>query len=379
MFLINVFIPEVLPVMNGSQKSGKIRFLLALILLLLLAVVLITAGPAPISFRETLTILCGGVMQKSGQILAGIPGAEILREHGQTLLGQSPANHEAIILNVRLPRVILGILVGMSLAVAGGCFQALLRNPMADPYVIGVSSGASFGAALAIVLNLQLMFLGANWAVTIFAFCGALAAIVAVYRIAAVNGHIPVATLLLAGIAVAAFLSSCVSFLMVMGGKDLHGIVFWIMGSLASYNWSYIKVLLPLVIAGGGIIFWHARSLNVMVLGEETAKCLGLDVDRVKKILFASCSLVVAAAVSVSGVIGFVGLIIPHVVRLCVGPDHRVLLPASALSGALFLVLCDTLARTVLAPVEIPVGMVTSLMGAPFFIFLLVRRKNQLF
>lgn len=340
----------------------------------------VTLGPAEISIGETFAVLCGGLLTWLGRSFSMFPetGGWLVQK-GLSILDAFPESYYAIIINVRLPRVILGGLVGMSLAVTGTCFQGLFRNPMADPYVIGVSSGASLGAALAIVFGLKFFLLGSNWAVMILAFVGALATVWVVYNIARVDGRIPVSTLLLAGIAVASFLTAIVSFLILFGTETMHGIVFWIMGSLAGSSWPLVVMMIPFALFGTVVIGLHARSLNAILLGDETAQHLGIDVEKVKRVLFSGASLVVAAAVSVSGVIGFVGLIIPHVVRLVVGPDHKVLLPAAAVAGGLFLIICDALARVVLAPAEIPVGIITAATGAPFFVYLLRKRKREFF
>jgi len=361
------------------KKPRSSRWLLVLaaaaIPIILFALAL---GPASISFYETFSVVWGELMLGFGQLLSVFPGVSAaLGNKGMAILNSFPEPYAAIVLQVRLPRVLLGGLVGMSLALTGGCFQGLFKNPMADPYIIGVSSGASLGAAVAIVFGLKLHLLGGNWAVVISAFIGSLLTVYVVYNIARVGGRIPVTTLLLAGVAVASFLTSMVSFLVILGSKNMHGIIFWIMGSLAGSTWPLVIMILPFCLLGAVVILAHARSLNGMLLGEDSAQHLGIDVERVKMRLFAAASLVVAAAVSVSGVIGFVGLIVPHAVRLLVGANHRVLLPASAIAGGLFLIVCDALARVVMAPAEVPVGIITAATGAPFFIYLLRRGKRE--
>ena len=290
---------------------------------------------------------------------------------------QSGVN-KTIIFNIRLPRVLLAGLVGFALAAAGTVFQALLKNPMADPYVIGISSGASLGAALGIIFNLQINLFGLN-TIPLFSFGGALLTIIIVYNLAKAGGKIPVTTLLLAGVATGSFLSAIVSLLMVFNNQSMHEIVFWIMGSLAGAGWQDVQMSWFYILLGYGVIHFFAVDLNVMLLGDESAQSLGIDVALVKKILLVSGSLLAGAAVAVSGVIGFVGLIIPHIVRLVVGPDHRILLPASALVGASFLITTDTFARTIIAPTEIPVGIITALFGAPFFLYLLRKKKGTIF
>lgn len=280
-----------------------------------------------------------------------------------------------IVLNIRLPRVFLAALVGASLAVAGATFQGLFRNPLADPYILGVSSGAALGATFAIVSRLSLTVAGFG-AVPVMAFAGSLAAIVLVYQLSRQGDYVPVMTLLLAGIAVSAFLSAFVSLIIFFAGERLHQVVYWMMGGLGGARWTYIRVMAPYFFAGFGGIYFFARELNAMLLGEETAHYLGINIEKVKKFFLVGAAILVSAAVSTSGIIGFIGLVVPHIVRLLAGPDHRFLLPASALCGAILLIGADTLARTIIAPIELPVGIITALMGAPFFLYLLRRRKK---
>ena len=363
-----------------TKGRGHYRLLLLAAAVVPVMMFAVALGPANISFGETFAILWGGFLSFLSKLLSLFPDlSSAVGSKGTNTLMALPETYRAIVFQVRLPRVILGGLVGMSLALTGGCFQGLFKNPMADPYIIGVSSGASFGAALAIVLGLRMTLFGGNWAVVVFAFLGALLTVYLVYHIARVGGGIPVSTLLLAGVAVASFLTAMVSFLIILGSENMHGIMFWIMGSLSGSTWPMVIMMIPFSLLGGAVILANARSLNAILLGEESAQHLGIDVERLKKMLFAAGSLVVAAAVSVSGVIGFVGLIVPHAVRLLVGANHRVLLPASAIAGGMFLMICDALARVMMAPVEIPVGIITATAGAPFFIFLLRRGKKEFF
>jgi iron complex transport system permease protein len=281
-----------------------------------------------------------------------------------------------IVVNVRLPRVLLAAVVGAGLSVAGVAMQGVFRNPMASPSVLGISSGAAFGASLAIVLGFS--FLSGAFAIPAMAFIFCIATMFLVYGISRTGGIVPVETLLLAGIAVGALFSALVSFLQFIAGEQLSAVVFWLMGGLSAATWQQLIVITPLIGFGAFAIAWFARDLNAMTIGEEHASSLGVDTQRLILYLTAATSLVVAAAVSVSGVIGFVGLIIPHILRLMVGPDHRILVPVSVLGGAIFLVLTDTFARTILAPSELPVGIVTAVLGAPFFLYLLRRRKHMM-
>lgn len=301
-----------------------------------------------------------------------------------------PPTDERILLQARLPRVVTAILVGAALAQAGVIFQGLLRNPMADPYIIGTSGGAALGATVAMMIPLLLAGTPADalfrsfadsWLgfspVPILAFLGALASVLVVYNIARVGPRTPVVTLLLAGFATSSLLAAMMSFLMLLSGSALQRIVFWTMGGLSVLGWTQIAVVGPLILAGTIAAYPLAWDLNVFLLGEEEAANLGLDVERRKLHLLALGSLLTGAAIALSGLVGFVGLVIPHVARLLLGPDHRLLLPASALIGAIFLLLADLVARTIMAPTEMPVGIVTALVGAPFFIYLLRKSKRE--
>lgn len=283
-----------------------------------------------------------------------------------------------IVWRIRLPRLLLGFVVGAGLAVAGTMMQSFFQNPMADPYIVGVSSGAALGATAAIVLHWQAALLGLS-AVPICAFGGAVAATALVYGLSRRGGRVPVATLLLTGIAVGSVTSALASLLLVVSPgtrDDLHVVVFWAMGSLAYRGQDQLAMIAPYVAVGLLAAALMARDLNALALGEETAAHLGVNVERVKVALIVVASLLAAGAVALAGIIGFVGLIVPHIMRLLVGPDHRVLLPASALGGAVLLALADLVARTAAAPTEIPVGIVTSVLGGPFFLYLLHRRRQ---
>ena len=286
---------------------------------------------------------------------------------------------ETIIFQIRLPRVVGGALVGAALATAGVLFQGLLRNPMADPYIIGTSAGAALGATIAMMLPISLAFLGFGL-VPVAAFIGALATVILVYNLARVGGKTPIISMLLAGFVVSALLAAVMAFMMSMSdrfGLNLHSVYSFLMGHISVTSWGQIAIIAPLVI--GGIIGarFFASHLNAFSLGEEGAAYLGIEIERDKILILALGSLLTAAAVSISGLVSFVGLVVPHAVRLSLGPDHRLLLPASALAGAAFLVIADLLARILLAPVEIPVGVITAIIGAPFFIYLLRHTKRE--
>ncbi len=282
----------------------------------------------------------------------------------------------AILLQVRLPRVILAYLVGSCLAAVGVGLQALLRNPLADPYVLGISSGAALGAAVAALLGLSTAILAIS-TLPLFAMMGGLLSIFVIYRITMSYGRLPVHVLLLAGVILNAIFSALIMFITsIMEPTRSFGMMQWLMGSLTAPDYPVLAVLAIYLAIGAFILFRQARPLNVLTLGDEPARSLGVDAERVKKTVFFSSALLTGAVVSVSGMIGFVGMVVPHAVRMVIGPDHRLLLPASALVGGTYLVAADTLARSLLAPGEIPVGIITALAGGPFFIYLLVNRKS---
>ena len=280
------------------------------------------------------------------------------------------------IVRLRLARILLAIIVGAGLSVAGVIFQALLRNPLAEPYVLGVSSGAGLGAAIAILLGLAAF---GTWTLPAMAFAGALCTILLVYNLArTAGGAVPVHTLLLSGVIVSAVLGSILMFLVsISSARRLHSVVWWLLGNLQIFDRTLLWIVTAVVVAGLAAAILFARDLNLMTLGDEPAAHLGLNVEQTKKMFFLLASLITGASVAACGLIGFVGLIVPHSVRLAIGPDHRRLVPASALAGAAFLVLADTFARTVIAPIEIPIGVVTAFLGGPFFLFLLRRKKSS--
>ena len=287
-------------------------------------------------------------------------------------------NIETIIFDIRLPRVLMAGLVGAALAIAGATYQGLFRNPLADPYLIGVAQGASLGAVIGFLLPVSWNLAGFGL-VPLLAFFGALLATTTVYLLARVGKALPVTTLILAGVALRALLRSIVSYLVISRGEALRGIIFWLMGSFSLSDWSEVGVVLPYVAVGTIVIILFSRMLNVMQLDEEQAQQLGVNVERLKIILLAAATLITAASVAFVGTIGFVGIIIPHAVRLVWGSDHRSLLPLSVLIGAIFMILTDLIARTVLSPTEIPIGVITAICGAPFFLYLLRRRKKAIF
>ncbi|OAS16959.1 FecCD family ABC transporter permease [Paenibacillus oryzisoli] len=288
-----------------------------------------------------------------------------------------PQSSEQIINKVRIPRLLLGILVGAVLSIAGAGFQGVLRNPLADPYSLGVSSGASVGAAFLIYFGLQFAWFG-QWSIPIVAFATGLISLFLVLRLALIDGKLKMETLILSGVVMQAFLGAIVSFLVAISNQTINEIIFWLMGSLSMRGWSYTYMILPYLVIGIVILLSYARSLNLLVLGERQAAHLGVHVERTKLIVLIASTLITAAAVSVAGVIGFVGLIVPHLVRLLVGPDYRLIIPLSAIGGGIYVLWADTLARTLLSPTEIPLGVVTAFLGAPFFAYLLHKDKKTL-
>jgi len=284
-------------------------------------------------------------------------------------LEDTPAS--IILFKIRLPRLILGIVVGASLSSAGVVFQGMFRNPLVEPYTLGVSGGAAVAVCLAIMGGLSRL-------IPLAGFMGAIGAIILVYFIASSGGRLAIPTLLLTGVIVSFFSSSLIMLLMSLSRtEELHGIMFWIMGNLQETDFTLILVTSLALLTGVFIAFLFARDLNALSLGEEEAMHLGIDVERVKKVLFILASFLTGLAVSVSGIIGFVGLMIPHFVRGLISPDHRILLPASAISGAVFLVGADLLARTIVSPQELPVGVITGVVGGVIFVYIIRRRKVE--
>jgi iron complex transport system permease protein len=288
------------------------------------------------------------------------------------LTGSGDATTRDIVLRLRLPRVLLAVLVGGGLAIAGATFQALLRNPLAEPYILGISGGASVGAVLVLALGLAA---AGSWVLPLAAFAGALLAILLVFRVATAAGRVmDVRVLLLAGVVVAAFFSACIAFILsVSPARTVQSAVLWIMGSLAAATWRSVVLVAVYTIPSALLLIGLARPLNLMAIGEETAHYLGADVEGVKRLSLGVAALVTASGVAFAGVIGFVGLVVPHALRLLVGSDHRALLPLSFLAGGAFLALADLVARLALAPTEIPIGVITAFVGVPFFLALLRR------
>jgi len=347
--------------MGTGRKTIK-HIIILLIILIVLIIVAASIGAAKVSLKDTSLI-----------IASFIPGINNFINTARL-----DSQDIVIISQIRLPRIFLSIFVGIALASAGVIFQGLFRNPMADPFVIGVSAGAAFGATIGLVFITGVGLLGFS-TTTIFALLGALATTFLVYSISSARGKVSVTTLLLSGIALSAMLSAMTSFIMIFRTQDMQKIIFWIMGGLTAASWYKFNIIGPIVVVLIIISGFYMRDLNIISLGDERAAQLGVQTERVKKILLIMASLIAALAVSVSGIIGFVGLVTPHILRFIVGPDHKILYPTSAIAGGIVLLMSDTLARTILMPREIPVGIITSIVGVPFFLYLLIKSKKQVF
>lgn len=338
---------------------------------------LIGYGTASLLLLVVTLLICIGVGSVSLPIseitrilLHRVPGI------GQLITSDWSLPSEQIVLKVRLPRVLLGMLVGSALAIAGAAFQGVLRNPLADPYTLGVSSGASLGAATLIFFGWQYSIVGV-FTLPLVAFVTGVLTLIIVLQLARDKGKIPTTSLILSGVVMQAFLGAIVSFMSVMSKKTINEILYWTMGSLSLRGWSYTAILFPYLMIGFIFLWSRARQLNLLALGERQAAHTGLNVDRTKLLVLLVATLLTAAAVSVSGVIGFVGLVIPHMVRLIAGSDYRIIIPLSAVGGGIFMMWSDLAARTLLAPTEIPLGIVTAFVGAPFFAYLLHRNKKR--
>jgi len=342
----------------SSDRRRNYRLVMAVLVAALVAGVLAAGviGAAGLSVAEAFRAL-GGIVR-----------------HGTDAVGDFPEWAPRLLLDLRLPRIMLALITGAALSTAGASFQGIFRNPLAEPYLLGVSAGAGLGATIAIVSK-PLTSLGI-YTVPLLAFVGATLAAFLVYRVATFGGRTGIASLLLSGVAVGSTLTAMMSFLMVATESDLHTVVVWLMGGLTTATWTKVYITLPVVGAGFVFMMLMSRRMNLLLMGEERAQELGVDSQRTRRNLMIVAALTTAAAVAFSGLIGFVGLMVPHIMRLLVGPDHRRLLPASALFGALLLLVADTVARTALAPAEIPVGVITAAVGGPFFLYLLRVRKG---
>lgn len=344
---------------EGKPRSFSLRkkrlLGTGLVLLALSAVLLIAAcyfGSAGLSFGETTKILFEALLRRGGT-------------------GDSAST---IVLKVRLPRAVLSFVVGAALSLAGACMQGVFKNPMADPGILGVSAGAALGASVAMVFDWNTGALGMG-AVTLCAFIGSIGATVAVWQLAKRRGRLSTLSLLLSGTAMGALLSALLNALMTLNHDKLENIVAWTMGSFGAASWNKVLWALPPIVFGCALCLLFSRDLNLLLMGDDEARSLGVNVERTRLFVIAGATLATAAAVSTCGIVGFVGLMVPHAMRLLIGPDHRALLPFSMAAGGCFLMGMDTLARTLLSPMELPVGVLTAIVGGPFFLYLL--RKKQ--
>ncbi len=321
-----------------------------------------------------------GIILATGMGYLQISPAEVIRILINAVFSESFSSNvnevfPLVVLDVRLPRILSAVLVGGGLAVAGCVFQAILLNPLADPYTLGISSGAAFGAAIALILSIFGILLPFWFSVPFFAFLGALATLAAVFYLASADNRLSSNTLILSGVIISAILSAGIGFIKYLADEDVSIIIFWLMGSLVGKSWTDIILVSILFLPAFAIIMFFSRDLNIMSLGAKTSDTLGIETAKVRKTLLISASLITAACVSISGIIGFVGLIIPHLLRLILGADNRVLLPACFCGGAILLLFADTITRAIL-PSELPIGVLTSLIGGPFFCYIF--RKKQL-
>ena len=332
---------------SAPERKPLTRSRMTIVLLSLL-VLLLAAG--------FLALSVGSVAIPIGNVPGALLGIDGISETERT-----------IVMQIRLPRVLLGLLVGGGLSVAGVVLQALLRNPLAEPYILGISSGGTVGAIIALSASL-----GA-FGVPLSSFAGSALVMLLVYGLAHRRGQLDTYTLLLAGVMIGAFFNAAILLIIAVFTQELRNAFLWLMGNLSSARAESVLIVGPVICVISLALLWHAKSFNLIATGDETAMQLGVNIRSVKRISYLLASLLTGAVVSVSGVVGFVGLIIPHMCRILFGPDHRLLLPAAALLGAAFLVMTDTLARTLIAPAEIPVGAVTAAIGAPLFVYLLRR------
>jgi len=342
-----------------KKRYYRLIFLLLLGLLFFSILLGCSLGSANISVKNALKIIL---------IKIPIVGERLIQE-------QFSDSSVAVVWNLRMPRVLLAAIVGAALAFSGATYQGLFKNPMAESYVLGVSSGAALGATIGIVFGIS-RIMGFS-GIAMMSFVAAVGTTFLVYELARGGRRVAMTTLLLAGVAVNFLLSAINSLLLIYNKDNMERIVLWTMGSLAGANWTKVAIAFIGAFVGMILTSFFSKDLNLLLMGEEDAKHLGVNVEKTKKLLLSLSSFIAAMAVSVSGVIGFVGMIVPHAIRLIIGPDHRIVLPYSAIMGGIFLIIADILARTLASPMEIPVGIITAMTGAPFFLYLLIRDKKM--
>jgi iron complex transport system permease protein len=325
-------------------------------------------------------LLSAAIVISTGMGYLHISPVQVLQVISAKITGSKlPASMNSVfglvIMDVRLPRILTSALVGGGLAVAGGVFQAILLNPLADPYTLGISSGAAFGASMVLLLSIVGISIPAWVSVPLFAFIGAILTLFAVFYLASSNNRLSSNTLILSGVIIASILAAGIGFIKYLADEKVGVIIFWLMGSFVGKSWTDVILTTVFTIPGLFVILYFSRDLNIMALGERSAETLGINTGKTRKILLIWASLITAICVSVSGIIGFIGLIVPHLLRHILGPDNRILLPACFLGGALLLLFADTITRAVL-PSEIPIGILTSLIGGPFFCYIFRKRQQ---
>ncbi len=335
-----------------KKKSRILIPILFLCIIFILILIAISIGVAQVSYKEIGTIILAKL---------GIGNSDFIS-----------TNNQFIVWELRLPRVLVSVLAGASLAICGAVFQSIFRNPICDPYILGISSGASLGAAVAFILGWDIFFLGISFP----ALISALLTLLIIIFIAKISHQQSTYTLLLTGIAINFLISAIITFIMVIYQQSMQKIIFWTMGSFSAIGWNDLLLLFPFMIIIIFFLFFYAKDLNIIQLGSDLAKSLGVDTEKTTLITLILASLLIAVIVSLCGVIGFVGLIVPHIARILVGNNTRSVFVYSLFIGAIFMLIADTIARTVAIPSELPVGSITALIGAPYFIFLLLRKKN---
>lgn len=339
-------------------------------------------GSNVFKYTASLLFLVGVMLTAIAIGSVSVPVLDILKIIGSEIFRLPVASNVekmyiSIVYEIRLPRVILAGLVGASLAIAGAAFQGLLRNPLADPYILGVSSGASVGAVSTLFFNITIPVVG-MYTLPVMSISTALLTIIIVLFFAKkIDRTMRVETIILTGIIFSAFLGAFISLIIALTGDELQQIIGWLLGSVSMRGWSYVAIILPFLIIGSFMLLMNARELNAMSLGEERAQHLGVDVGKRKMMILIAGSILTGAAVAVSGMIGFVGLVIPHLNRKLWGPDHKHLLPLSIITGAGFLMLTDLLSRSIISPQVLPIGVITSLVGAPIFALILIRQRKK--
>lgn len=340
------------------QNKIFVTYLALILLLLLTGLTGISIGTVSVPFLDIFRIIVANVFQVAP-------------------FGEADPMYANIVMNIRLPRVLLSGIVGASLAIAGAAFQGLLRNPLADPYTLGVSSGASLGAVLTLFFHISLPFFGL-FTLPIISITASFATIFIVLFFARrIDRAMRVETIILTGVIFSSFLGALISLMIALTGEELRQIIGWLLGSVSMRGWDYVWIVLPFSLAGSVILLFHAKELNAMSFGEEQAQHLGVHVQRKKMNVLIAGSILTGAAVAVSGTIGFVGLVIPHFIRILCGPNHLHLLPMSILAGSSFLIAADLVSRTIIAPSELPIGVITALIGAPVFALILTKRRME--